>query len=184
MAAGVDISVIAATKYVGGHADVMIGAATASEEYFADLQRTSWELGHAVSPDDAWLASRGLRTMAVRLKEHEASALKIARWLKEQTAVGLVLHPALSDCPGHENWMRDFKGSSGLFAFELRGDPTRFVDRLQLFGIGYSWGGYESLALPVRPHRTASKPPAENLVRLHVGLEDPDDLIEDLANAF
>jgi cystathionine beta-lyase len=184
MAAGVDISVIAATKYVGGHADVMIGAATATEEYFAGLQRTSWDLGHAVSPDDAWLASRGLRTMAVRLKEHEASALKVARWLKEQPAVGLVLHPALPDCPGHEQWMRDFKGSSGLFAFELRGDPTRFVDRLQLFGIGYSWGGFESLALPVRPHRTASKPPAENLVRLHVGLEDPDDLIEDLASAF
>jgi cysteine-S-conjugate beta-lyase len=184
IAAGVDISVIAGTKYVGGHADVMIGAATATEKHFPKLQRTAWDLGHAVSPDDAWLASRGLRTIEVRLKQHEASALKIAEWLKEQPQVGLVLHPALPDCPGHEIWKCNFKGSSGLFAFELRGDAAAFVDHLELFGIGYSWGGYESLALPVRPVRTASKPPAQNLVRLHVGLEDPDDLIEDLRGAF
>ena len=184
LTAGVDISIIAATKYVGGHADVMIGAATAAKEYFPKLQRTAWDLGLAVSPDDAWLASRGLRTMEVRLKQHEAAALKVAHWLKEQPRVGLVLHPALADCPGHEFWKRDFKGSSGLFAFELRGDCATFVDRLELFGIGFSWGGYESLALPVRPTRTVSKPPAENLVRLHIGLEDPDDLIEDLSRSF
>lgn len=184
MDAGVDISVLAATKYIGGHADVMIGTATATDGHFDRLQRTAWDMGHAVSPDDAWLASRGLRTMAVRLREHEASALKIARWLKEQPAVGLVLHPALPDCPGHELWKRDFKGSSGLFSFELKGDAARFVDGLELFGIGFSWGGYESLALPVRPHRTVSTAPASNLVRLHIGLEDPDDLIEDLARSF
>ena len=184
IAAGVDISVIAATKYVGGHADVMIGAATATKDHYARLQRTAWDLGHAVSPDDAWLASRGLRTMAVRLRQHEASALRIAQWLKEQPAVGLVLHPALPDCPGHDIWKRDFHGASGLFAFELRGDPAAFVDRLELFGIGYSWGGYESLALPVHPQRTASKAPADNLVRLHIGLENCDDLIEDLAKAL
>jgi cystathionine beta-lyase len=184
MAAGVDISVVAATKYVGGHADVMLGAATATKEYFTRLQQTSWDLGHTVSADDAWLGSRGLRTMAVRLKQHETSALKIAQWLKSQPGVGLVLHPALPDCPGHDLWKRDFKGSSGLFAFELHGDPAAFVDKLKLFGIGYSWGGYESLALPVHPRRTVSKPSAENLVRLHVGLEDPHDLIEDLARAF
>ena len=184
IAAGVDISVIAGTKYIGGHADVMIGAATATEKHFPKLQRTAWDLGHAVSPDDAWLASRGLRTIEIRLRQHEASALKIAQWLKEQPQVGVVLHPALPDCPGHEIWKRDFKGSSGLFAFELHGDAAAFVDRLELFGIGYSWGGYESLALPVRPVRTASKPPAQNLVRLHVGLEDPDDLIEDLRDSF
>jgi cystathionine beta-lyase len=184
IAAGVDISILAGTKYVGGHADVMVGTATATEEHFERLQRTSWDLGHALSPDDAWLASRGLRTMAVRLRQHEASALKIAQWLKEQPTVGAVLHPALPDCPGHEIWKRDFKGSSGLFAFELKGDAAAFVDRLQLFGIGYSWGGYESLALPVRPFRSVSKPPAENLVRLHIGLEDPDDLIDDLAQSF
>jgi cystathionine beta-lyase len=184
IAAGVDISVIAATKYVGGHADVMLGAATATKEHFTRLQHTSWDIGHAVSADDAWLGSRGLRTMGIRLKQHEASALKIAKWLKEQPKVGLVFHPALPDCPGYELWKRDFKGSSGLFSFELHGEPAAFVDRLALFGIGYSWGGYESLVLPVTPHRTASEPPAKNLVRLHIGLEDPDDLIEDLAQAF
>jgi cysteine-S-conjugate beta-lyase len=184
LAAGVDISVVAATKYVGGHADVMIGAATATTQYYTRLERTTWDLGHAVSPDDAWLASRGLRTMAVRLKQHEAAALKIAHWLKQQPAVGPVLHPALPDCPGHELWKRDFKGSSGLFAFELRGDAAAFVDTLELFGIGYSWGGYESLALPVRPLRRVSRAAGDNLVRLHIGLEDPEDLIEDLARSF
>ena len=185
IAAGVDISLVAGTKYVGGHADVMIGSATANEEHFARLQRTAWDLGHAVSPDDAWLASRGLRTMGVRLKQHETSALKIANWLKSRPEVGLVLHPALSDCPGHETWTRDFIGSSGLFSFELmQGDRTAFVEHLELFGIGYSWGGYESLVLPVDPVRTASTSPGRNLVRLHIGLEDPDDLIEDLAASF
>ncbi len=184
IAAGVDISVVAATKYVGGHADVMVGAATATKEYFSQLERTTWDLGHALSPDDAWLASRGLRTMGVRLKQHEASALKVAQWLKAQPRVGLVLHPALPDCPGHEIWNRDFKGSSGLFSFELEGDTAAFVDGLEMFGIGFSWGGYESLALPVHPHRTVSRAPADNLIRLHVGLEDPDDLIDDLEAAF
>ena len=185
IAAGVDISILAATKYVGGHADVMLGSVTATEEHFRRIQTTAWDLGHAVSPDDAWLASRGLRTMGVRLKQHEESALKIAHWLKGRPDVGLVLHPALPDCPGHEFWKRDFKGSSGLFSFELKaGDRSAFVESLELFGIGFSWGGYESLALPVDPVRTVSSPPAENLVRLHVGLEDADDLIADLDRAF
>ena len=187
IAAGVDITILAATKYVGGHADVMLGAATATEQFHNRLETTSWDLGHSVSADDAWLGSRGLRTMAVRLKQHEESALKIAYWLKEQAQVGKILHPALPDCPGHELWKRDFTGSSGLFSFELRSDRSArdvFVDSLEIFGIGYSWGGYESLALPVDPVRGASKAPADNLVRLHVGLEDPDDLIDDLASAF
>jgi cystathionine beta-lyase len=184
IAAGVDITILAATKYVGGHADVMIGAATANEAYFTQVQRTAWDLGQAVSPDDAWLASRGLRTMTLRLKQHEAAALKIAQWLKQQPLVGAVLHPALPDCPGHEFWKRDFKGSSGLFSFELHGDAAAFVDRLELFGIGFSWGGYESLAIPVDPTRTVSEPPASNLVRLHIGLEDPEDLKEDLSRSF
>jgi cystathionine beta-lyase len=119
--------------------------------------------------------------MGLRLRQHEEAALEVARWLKEQPQVGLVLHPALPDCPGHEYWKRDFKGSSGLFSFELKGDPVAFVDSLTMFGIGFSWGGYESLALPVHPHRTVTKPPAENLVRLHIGLEDPGELIADLA---
>ena len=187
ISAGVDISILAATKYVGGHADVMIGAATATDKFHRRLEHTSWDLGHSVSPDDAWLGSRGLRTMAVRLKQHQEGALKVARWLKEQPRVGAVLHPALPDCPGHEIWKRDFAGSSGLFSFELLADDgarDAFVDHLEIFGIGFSWGGYESLALPVDPFRTVSRAPAENLVRLHVGLEDPDDLIADLASAF
>jgi cystathionine beta-lyase len=185
IATGVDISILAATKYVGGHADVMIGATSATEDYFSRIQTVSWDIGHAVSADDAFLASRGLRTMAVRLKQHEEGALRVARWLKEQPQVGRVLHPALPDCPGHELWKRDFAGSSGLFSFELRnGDRAKFVESLQLFGIGYSWGGYESLAIPVDPVRTVSTPPAPNLVRLHVGLEHPDDLIEDLSQSF
>jgi cystathionine beta-lyase len=188
LAAGVDISMIAGTKYVGGHADVMLGAATATPEHYQHLQDVTWDLGHSLSPDNAWLGSRGLRTMAVRLKRHEESALEVAQWLKAQPQVGRVLHPALPDCPGHEYWKRDFKGSSGLFSFELRGASREqrdaFVDGLELFGIGYSWGGYESLALPVDPHRTVTEPPAASLVRLHIGLEDPQDLIDDLASSL
>ena len=184
IAAGVDITILAGTKYVGGHADVMIGTATANEAYFSQLQRTAWELGHAVSADDAWLASRGLRTMGLRLKQHQTAAVEIAHWLKRQPQVGEVLHPALPDCPGHDIWKRDFRGSSGLFSFELHGDAAAFVDRLELFGIGFSWGGYESLAIPVHPTRTVSDAPASNLVRLHIGLEDPKDLMEDLSRSF
>jgi cystathionine beta-lyase len=188
MSSGVEITILAATKYVAGHADVMLGTATATAKHFDHLQTTTWDLGQSVSPDDAWLGSRGLRTMAVRLKQHEESALRIAEWLKAQPKVGRMLHPAFPECPGHEYWKRDFKGSSGLFSFELTSaddaERSAFVDRLELFGIGYSWGGYESLALPVDPHRTASEAPAPNLVRLHIGLEDPDDLIEDLRRAL
>ena len=188
IATGVDIAVLAATKYVSGHADAMIGAVTATAEYYQRIQTLSWDLGHSLSPDDAWLGSRGLRTMAVRLKQHEQGALEVARWLGERPEVGRVLHPALPDCPGHDYWKRDFKGSSGLFAFELKDSGkerrARFIDSLELFGIGFSWGGYESLVLPVDPVRSVSKPPAANLVRLHIGLEDPADLIDDLAQAF
>jgi cystathionine beta-lyase len=188
MAAGVDISMLAATKYVGGHADVMLGSVTASEEHFERIEQVSWDLGHSVSPDDAWLGSRGLRTMGVRLRQHEESALKIAHWLKGQPQVGRMLHPAFPDCPGHEYWKRDFKGSSGLFSFELKGADlaarSAFVESLELFCIGFSWGGFESIAIPVDPHRTVGHPPAPNLVRLHIGLEDPDDLIADLAAAL
>jgi cystathionine beta-lyase len=188
LSAGVDISVQALSKYIGGHSDVMLGSATANEQYFSRAQRTAWDLGHAVSPDDAWLGSRGLRTLAVRLKQHEQNALAVANWLKSQPQVGRVLHPALPDCPGHEYWERDFGGSAGLFSFELKGanagTRAAFIDNLKLFGIGFSWGGYESLVLPVDPVRTASEAPAPNLVRLQIGLEDPDDLIADLQSAF
>jgi cysteine-S-conjugate beta-lyase len=186
--AGVDISILAATKYVGGHADVMLGSVTATAKHFRTIQTLGWDLGHAVSPDDAWLGSRGLRTMGIRLAQHEQSALRIANWLKQRPEVGRILHPGLPDCPGHEFWKRNFKGSSGLFSFELKdADDARraaFIDRLELFGLGYSWGGYESLAMPVDPVRTVSRAPAPNLVRLHVGLEDPGDLIADLEQAL
>jgi cystathionine beta-lyase len=191
MAAGVDLSILAGTKYVGGHADVMLGSVTANADWYPRLERTSWDLGHGVSPDDAWLGSRGLRTMALRLRQHEANALKVAHWLKAHEKVARVLHPAFPDCPGHEHWVRDFSGASGLFSFVLRdgssADRDRLIDALELFGIGYSWGGYESLAVPADPApiRTATTWQAEGpLVRLHIGLEDPDDLIEDLGRAL
>ena len=184
----VDLSILACTKYVSGHADVMLGSVTATGEFWEKLNRTARLYGQSVSPDDAYLAARGLRTMGVRLRRHEDSAIKIARWLQDQPLVADVLHPALKSCPGHENWKRDFTGSSGLFAIVLRqvdeAAAVRFVESLELFGIGYSWGGFESLALPVHPKRTASKAPAGPIVRLHIGLEDPDDLRADLDRAF
>jgi cystathionine beta-lyase len=188
IAAGVDLSILACTKYVVGHSDVMLGSVTGTAEHWPALCETSRMLGQHASPDDAWLASRGLRTMGVRLRQHEASALRIARWLDEQPQVARVLHPALPDCPGHEYWKRDFNGASGLFAFELNGggeaERARLVDGLRHFGIGYSWGGFESLALPIDPARVRSlRPPEQSgpMVRLQIGLEDADDLIEDLA---
>jgi cystathionine beta-lyase len=188
---GCDMSILAATKYVGGHADLLLGSVTANADWYAKLERTSWDLGHAVSPDDAWLGARGLRTMGVRLRQHEANALKVAQWLEAQPRVARVLHPALPDCPGHDLWRRDFKGASGLFSIVLNGggdaDRVAFMERLTLFGFGYSWGGYESLIVPYDPERmrTVTKWQAEGpLVRLHIGLEDADDLIEDLAAAL
>jgi cysteine-S-conjugate beta-lyase len=186
MAAGVDLSILACTKYIGGHADLMLGSVTAAEGVAERLERTRRALGQTAGPDDSWLALRGLRTLDVRLKRHEANGLKVARWLKAQPQVGRVLHPALADCPGHELWARDFAGATGLFSFALKGADegarTRLIDGLELFGIGYSWGGFESLALPADPVRTATRADRGGpLVRLHVGLENADDLIADLA---
>ncbi len=191
IARGIDLSVLACTKYVVGHSDVMLGSVTAGPGRFAGLRDTSFQLGQVASPDDCWLASRGLRTMAVRLAQHGASALKIAHWLETRREVARVLHPALASCPGHDHFVRDFKGASGLFSFVLDGGDeasrAALIDGLAHFGIGYSWGGFESLALPVDPqrHRTATKPDfAGPLVRLQIGLEDPDDLIADLASGL
>ncbi len=188
IALGIDLTILACTKYVVGHSDVMLGSVTAAPGHFDRLRDTSFQLGQVASPDDCWLGSRGLRTMAVRVAHQEKSALKIAHWLKAQPQVAQVLHPALPDCPGHAHFLRDFKGSSGLFSFVLNGgdDAARsaLIDGLELFGIGYSWGGYESLALPVDParYRSATTPTFPGpLVRLSIGLEDPDDLIADLA---
>ena len=191
LAAGVDLTILAGTKYVGGHADVMLGSVTATPQWYPKLERTSWDLGHSLSPDDAWLGSRGLRTMGVRLRRHQESAREVADWLKGRPEVARVLHPALPDCPGHELWARDFRGASGLFSFVLAGGEdaarARLIDGLELFGIGYSWGGYESLAVPVDPEklRTATRWDAPGpVVRLSIGLEDPEDLIADLERGF
>lgn len=189
IAKGVDLTILAATKYVVGHSDVMLGAVTAGPGHFARLRDTSFQLGQVASPDDCWLGSRGLRTMGVRLAQHQASALKVTHWLEDRPEVGAVLHPALPDCPGHELFKRDFSGSSGLFSFVLKGaDETGraiFIDALQLFGIGFSWGGFESLAVPADPSRALDRAdPGGALVRLHIGLEDPADLIADLERGF
>ena len=186
IAAGVDLAILACTKYVGGHADLMLGSVTATADYADRLERTRRVLGQTAGPDEAWLALRGLRTLDVRLKRHQENGLKVARWLEAQPQVARVLHPALPGCPGHEFWARDFSGASGLFSFVLDGGDAagraRLIDGLELFGIGYSWGGFESLAVPADPVRTATRRDWEGpIVRLHVGLEDPDDLIADLA---
>jgi cystathionine beta-lyase len=183
--AGIDLSILACTKYIGGHADLMLGAVTASQAAAERLEKTRRVLGQAAAPDDAWLALRGLRTLDVRLRRHQENGLKVARWLAEQPQVARVLHPALEGCPGHDFWKRDFTGATGLFSFALAGDDaarTRLIDGLELFGIGYSWGGFESLALPADPVRTVTHADFGGpLVRLHIGLEHPDDLIADLA---
>ena len=189
---GVDISILACTKYLCGHSDVMMGSVTANEALWPAVQKCSHALGQTASPDDAWLILRGMRTMAIRLKSQGETALEIARWLEGRPEVGRVLHPALPSCPGHEAWARDFSGAAGLFAFELNGGGDRartaFINSLALFGIGYSWGGFESLALPVDPAglRTARHWDADRgpLIRLNIGLEDRDDLIADMDQAF
>lgn len=185
---GVDLSILACTKYIVGHSDVMLGSVTAAPSHWDRLRDTSFALGQTASPDDAWLGSRGLRTMAVRLKHHGAAAWEIAKWLETRPEVARVLHPALPSCPGHDLFVRDFKGASGLFSFVLNGGTessrAALIDGLELFGIGYSWGGFESLAIPIDPqrYRSATRWEAEGLaVRLQIGLEDPADLIADLA---
>ncbi|MBA2932776.1 cystathionine beta-lyase [Sphingomonas sp. CGMCC 1.13654] len=184
---GVDLTILACTKYVVGHSDAMLGSVTTTAEHYAKLRRTTQLFGQHVSPDDAYLALRGLRTLAIRMKAHEDGALKVARWLESRPEVARVLHPALPSCPGHDLWARGFKGSSGLFSFVLDGGDAAaraaLIDGCKHFGIGYSWGGFESLALPIEPAsiRTATRWEAAGpAVRLHIGLEHPDDLIADL----
>ena len=191
LAMGVDIAILACTKYIVGHSDVMMGSVTANARWWPKVRGRAWGLGQVVSPDDAALTLRSLRTLAVRLDRHQASARIVADWLAARPEVARVLHPALPDCPGHAAWARDFRGSSGLFSFVLAGggeaERAAFIDALRLFGIGYSWGGFESLALPVDParYRTARLWQAEGpVVRLHIGLEEPADLIADLESGL
>jgi len=189
---GVDISVQAATKYIVGHSDVMLGTATASEKYWPQLRENSYIMGQCTSPDDLYLALRGIRTLGVRLKQHQESAIKIARWLAQRPEVETILHPAFDSCPGHEFFKRDFNGSNGLFSFVLnKGNQaalTALLDGMSHFKMGYSWGGFESLILGisnVNSMRSVTEWKYEYpLIRLHVGLEDVDDLIADLSAGF
>ncbi|WKK18687.1 cystathionine beta-lyase [Achromobacter insolitus] len=183
---GVDVSIHAATKYIVGHSDAMLGVITCNEATWAQVKKTTQYMGQTAGPDDIYLALRGLRTMGVRLQRHWASGLRVAQWLEQQAEVEAVVHPALPSHPGHALWKRDFRGASGLFTVVLRASEDEsvaaFVDALQHFGIGVSWGGYESLAIPFTPgkHHGARWPYTGKAVRLHVGLEDPEDLIADL----
>jgi len=188
---GVDVSIQAGTKYLSGHSDLNIGTISANERTFRRVLTTHGDLGITVAPEDAFLASRGLRTMALRLERHQKSALAVARWLSARREVRQVLHPGLPEHPGHALWKRDFKGASGLFSIILEPVPKRavdaFLDSLALFGLGYSWGGYESLAIPFdcSAYRTATPwNPGGPAIRLQIGLEDPTDLIADLDSGF
>ena len=184
---GVDISMQAATKYVGGHSDIMFGTVSANARAWPMISEAIRLLGVCAGPDDVFLALRGLRTLAVRLAQHHRSALEIARWLRTRPEVLRVLHPALESDPGHAIWKRDFTGASGLFSIVLKPAPQKAVDALlnavKLFGMGYSWGGFESLIIPFdcAPYRTATEwAPGGPALRLHIGLENVDDLKADL----
>lgn len=183
---GVDVSIHAATKYPAGHSDVLLGTVSANEKSWRRLHETFITMGCCAAPDDVYQVLRGLRTMGVRLERHQKSALQIARWLEAEPGVARVLHPALESHPGHGLWKRDFSGASGIFSIVLNGGGRReahaFLDALEIFGLGYSWGGYESLAVPASlDDRIIAKAPAEGpVIRLQIGLEDPEDLIEDL----
>lgn len=187
---GVDISIQAATKYIVGHSDVMLGTAVANEKCWDQLREQSYLMGQCVSPDDAYLGLRGIRTLDVRLRQHAESSLKVAKWLETRPEVDHVRHPALESCPGHEFFKRNFTGGNGLFSFVLKNSnpkaTTALLDGMTHFSMGYSWGGFESLILANEPSsfnslRTVANPNFEGtLIRVHIGLEDVDDLIADL----
>ncbi|MDN3613098.1 cystathionine beta-lyase [Vibrio gallaecicus] len=187
---GVDISIQAATKYIVGHSDVMLGTAVANEKCWEQLREQSYLMGQCVSPDDAYLGLRGIRTLDVRLRQHAESSLKVAKWLQSRPEVDHVRHPALETCPGHQFFNRDFTGGNGLFSFVLKSSypraTTALLDGMKHFSMGYSWGGFESLILANEPKsfdslRTVAHPQFEGtLIRVHIGLEDVNDLIADL----
>ncbi len=188
---GVDLVIQAGTKYIGGHSDVMLGTVSANAAHVAALKQTTFLYGLCEGPDDVYLGLRGLRTLAVRLERHFKSGLEIARWLEQRPEVLRVLHPAMPSCPGHDLWRRDYAGASGLFSIVLKPVPQKavyaFLDALTLFGIGPSWGGYESLAIPfdLAPARTATLwAPGGPTVRFHIGLEAAADLTADLERGF
>jgi len=188
---GVDVSVHAATKYIGGHSDVLLGAIVANAETFPALHRLWTDMGVTASPDDCFLGLRGLRTLDVRLQRHEAGAREVATWLAQRPEVREVLYPALPGDRGHALWKRDFRGASGLFGVVLQPvEATRIakmLDGMRLFGLGWSWGGFESLMIPTWPERVRTATtwnPGGPALRVHIGLEDPQDLIDDLDAGF
>jgi len=188
LALGADISILAATKYLGGHADVMMGAVVTNERAWRGLERATIDFGQTVGADDAFLVLRGMRTLPLRLAQHARSALRISQWLQARPEVSRVLNPALPGDASHAIWRRDCNGANGLLTLELSdaytdADAERLIDSLQLFGIGASWGGFESLVIPVFLQNSRSLPGYQAsgpMLRLHIGLEDPDDLIADL----
>ena len=188
---GVDVSIHAATKYISGHSDVMLGIVVTNEACWLPVRKTITDYGFVASPDDCYLGLRGFRTIGVRMKQQMASALRVARWLEARPEVKRVIYPALESDPGHAIWKRDFEGAASLFACVLHPVSAdalaRCVDALELFGIGSSWGGYESLVTVVHADsiRTATRwNPGGPALRLHIGLEDPDDLLSDLQQGF
>lgn len=192
---GVDISIQSGTKYLVGHSDAMLGTAVANARCWDRLREQSYLMGQMVDADTAYLASRGLRTLGVRLRQHQENSLRIAHWLAERPEVAVVNHPALPGCKGHEFFVRDFSGCNGLFSFVLREKLSKpqlahYLDHFHHFSMAYSWGGFESLILANQPEELAKIRPVGGvdfdgtLVRLHIGLEDSDDLIDDLAQGF
>lgn len=192
---GIDISIQAGTKYLVGHSDVMIGTAVSNTRCWDQLRERSYLMGQTVDADSAYTTARGLRTLGIRLKEHEARSIKIAQWLATRPEVKAVYHPALPSCPGHEFFKRDFKGASGLFSFELykklsNEELAAYLDHFEIFSMAYSWGGFESLILANQPEEIARIRPAGShtlsgtLIRLHVGFEAVEDLIADLERGF
>ena len=186
---GCDVSVQAATKYIVGHSDAMLGSTVCNEKTWGQFKQTFETMGQFAGPDDMYLALRGLRTMSVRLERHMRNATAVAEWLRGRSEVESVLYPALSNAPGHEIWKRDFTGASGLFSVVLKPASEQalaaMLDDLSLFGMGFSWGGFESLVVPFKPVRTATTWTAPGpCLRFHIGLENPDDLIDDLKQGF
>jgi cystathionine beta-lyase len=186
---GCDVSLQAATKYLVGHSDAMMGCVTCNEKTWEQFKDAYEVMGQFAGPDDMYLTLRGIRTLDVRLERHQKNALAVAGWLRTRPEVETVLYPALSNAPGHSLWKRDFKGASGLFSVILKpasdAAVAAMLDDLALFGMGYSWGGFESLVVPFHPHRTASDWTSESpALRFHIGLESPDDLIADLTEGF
>ena len=187
---GVDVTIHSCTKYIGGHSDLVMGLLTTSKKYYPQLRRTYRNLGCCPGSEEVYLAQRGLRTMATRLRQHQETGLQIAHWLKKRPEVLKVLHPAFPECPGHAVWKRDFSGSTGLFSVLLKPYPHKalaaMLDHMELFGMGFSWGGYESLIIPFNPERTSTPSWTHKGVclRIHAGLENPDDIIADLEAGF